>query len=142
MTSTIRPPIQRLLEFGIYVEDVARAVDFYERVFGLPVLIKNERIGALDVEGHQVLLLFKVGASSEPIETEWGVLPGHDGEGTTHFAFAIKAEDLRLWEDWLVEQNVRVESKVAWDEGSESLYFRDPDGHLLELVTPGAWATY
>ena len=26
--------------------------------------------------------------------------------------------------------------------GGESLYFRDPDGHLLELVTPGLWPNY
>ena len=142
MTSTTRPPLQRIVEFGIYVGDVRRSVDFYERVFGFPVLLKNERIGALDVEGHQVLLLFELGASAEPIETEWGVLPGHDGEGTTHFAFAIRAEDLLAWEAWLDEQDVEIESKVAWDEGSESVYFRDLDGHLLELVTPGAWATY
>ena len=142
MASTSRPPLQRILEFGIYVEDVARAVDFYERVFGLPVLVRSERMGALDVEGQQVLLLFKVGGSTEPIETEWGVLPGHDGEGTTHLAFAIRAGDLPEWEAWLVEQDVEIESKVTWDHGSESVYFRDLDGHLLELVTPGAWATY
>ncbi len=26
--------------------------------------------------------------------------------------------------------------------GGTSLYFRDPDGHLLELVTPGIWSIY
>ncbi len=137
-----RPPLQRVLEYGLYVEDVARATDFYERVFGLPVLISTERIGALDVEGQQVLLLFKVGGSAEPTDIEGGVLPGHDGSGTTHFAFAIEAEDLRAWEAWLAEKDVAIESKVAWEDGGESVYFRDLDGHLLELVTPGTWATY
>ena len=140
--STSRPPLQRILEFGLYVEDVARSTEFYRRVFGLPALVSNERIGALDVEGEQVLLIFKVGGSAEAIETGRGVLPGHDGEGTTHFAFAIKAEDLRAWEAWLVEHDVEIESKIAWEKGGESVYFRDPDGHLLELVTPGVWATY
>ena len=23
-----------------------------------------------------------------------------------------------------------------------SIYFRDPDGHLLELATPGLWSVY
>ena len=137
-----RPPLQRILEFGLYVNDVARATDFYERVLGLGVLLRNERMSALDVEGQQVLLLFKVGGSAEPIETEWGVLPGHDGEGTTHIALAIEAEDLSAWEAWFADKDVEIESKVVWDEGGESVYFRDLDGHLLELVTPGAWATY
>jgi len=26
--------------------------------------------------------------------------------------------------------------------GGHSIYFRDPDGHLLELATPGLWAIY
>jgi hypothetical protein len=30
-------------------------------------------------------------------------------------------------------------SEVAWEPGARSLYFRDPDGHLLELGTPRLW---
>ena len=29
-----------------------------------------------------------------------------------------------------------------WPRGGESVYFRDPDGHLLELATPGLWPGY
>ncbi|MDQ3753396.1 MAG: glyoxalase, partial [Acidobacteriota bacterium] len=29
-----------------------------------------------------------------------------------------------------------------WNRGGTSLYFRDPDNHLLELATPGLWAIY
>ena len=137
-----RPALQGMLEFGLYVEDVSRAVNFYYQIFGFPVLISNERIAGLDVEGKQVLLLFKKGASTEPMNVPGGVLPPHDGEGTSHFAFAILEKDVEHWERWLGEQDVEVESKVKWEEGSQSLYFRDPDGHLLELVTPGVWATY
>ena len=31
---------------------------------------------------------------------------------------------------------------MKWPRGGESLYFRDPDGHLVELATPGLWANY
>ena len=30
----------------------------------------------------------------------------------------------------------------AADRGGHSVYFRDPDGHLIELVTPGCWQIY
>ena len=137
-----RPPLQGMLEFGLYVKDVSRAADFYHLLFGFPVLISKERMAALDVEGKQILLLFKHGASSEPMNMPGGVLPPHGGEGTSHVAFAIQGSDLEPWERWLREQDVEVESKVEWEEGGRSLYFRDLDGHLLELVTPGVWETY
>lgn len=138
----VRPPLQGMLEFGLYVADVRRAADFYQRVFGFRALISNERIAALDVERNQILLLFKRGASSEPVDMPGGVLPGHDGQGTTHFAFAIQESDMEPWEHWLSEQEVEVESKVQWERGGRSLYFRDLDGHLLEVASPGVWETY
>ena len=138
-----KPPLQGMLEFGLYVKDVSRASAFYHNLFGFPVLLSRERIAALDVEGKQILLLFKHGASSEPMTVPGGgLLPPHDGEGTSHVAFAIRERDLQGWERWLREQDVEVESKVEWEEGGRSLYFRDPDGHLLELMTPGVWETY
>ena len=42
----------------------------------------------------------------------------------------------------LGEQGVAIESKVEWPRGGASLYFRDPDGHLVELITPGCWEVY
>ncbi len=137
-----RPPVQGVLEFGLYVKDVSRAADFYHLLFGFPVLISKERIAALDVEGKQILLLFKHGASSEPMNVPGGVLPPHGSQGTSHVAFAIQESDMEPWELWLREQDVEVESRLEWEGGGRSVYFRDPDGHLLELVTPGTWETY
>jgi catechol 2,3-dioxygenase-like lactoylglutathione lyase family enzyme len=31
---------------------------------------------------------------------------------------------------------------VGWPRGGRSVYFRDPDGHSVELATPGLWETY
>jgi catechol 2,3-dioxygenase-like lactoylglutathione lyase family enzyme len=31
---------------------------------------------------------------------------------------------------------------MEWPRGGTSLYFRDPDGHLVELATPGLWSIY
>ena len=75
------------------MQDVARASAFYQRLFGFPVLVSNERIAALDVEGQQVLLLFKHGASSEAMTVPGGgMLPPHDGEGTSHFGLCHQRE--------------------------------------------------
>ena len=42
----------------------------------------------------------------------------------------------------LTEANVAIEGRTKWPRGGESIYFRDPDGHLLELATPGLWPGY
>jgi catechol 2,3-dioxygenase-like lactoylglutathione lyase family enzyme len=59
-----------------------------------------------------------------------------------HIAFAVGAEELPAWEERLVEHGIVLEGRTRWPRGGESIYFRDPDGHLLELATPGLWATY
>jgi catechol 2,3-dioxygenase-like lactoylglutathione lyase family enzyme len=56
--------------------------------------------------------------------------------------FAISAEELSAWEDRLRERQIPISSKVIWPRGGTSIYFQDPDGHVLELATPGLWATY
>jgi catechol 2,3-dioxygenase-like lactoylglutathione lyase family enzyme len=70
------------------------------------------------------------------------LIPPHDGHGPLHLAFAITAEALREWEERLRDQGVIIEGRTDWSRGGHSIYFRDPDGHLLELATPGLWATY
>jgi len=131
-----------VLETSLYVDDVSRATEFYHRLFGFGKLVADDRFCALNVEDKQVLLLFKKGGSLEPISFPGGILPPHDGSGTTHLAFSIPAADLAAWETRLDKYEVAIESRVSWPRGGRSIYFRDPDGHLLELITPGCWAIY
>jgi catechol 2,3-dioxygenase-like lactoylglutathione lyase family enzyme len=59
-----------------------------------------------------------------------------------HIAFAISAAELPAWEFWLQSKAIPIEEKRQWELGGWSLYFRDPDRHLLELATPGIWSVY
>jgi len=94
------------------------------------------------VADKQVLLLFLKGSSTIPLETTGGTVLPHDGYGQLHLAFSISASELEEWEIRLKTMNVALESKVKWQRGGTSIYFRDPDKHLLELVTPGLWTIY
>jgi catechol 2,3-dioxygenase-like lactoylglutathione lyase family enzyme len=49
---------------------------------------------------------------------------------------------LCLWQRHLESEGVSVESVVSWPGGAKSIYFRDPDGNLAELISPGFWAIY
>lgn len=136
------PPVGRLLETALYVDPLERSIEFYERVFGFPKLTSDRRLCAFSVSGQQVLLLFQKGVSQEPVQTPGGLIPPNDGDGHLHVAFTIDASDEGHWRNWLGQNGVAIESRVSWPLGGASLYFRDPDGHLLELITPGCWAIY
>lgn len=125
-----------ILESSLYVADLARSVAFYEKIFGFSVISDfGERGCAMKAGERQVLLLFKKGASRS-------LQAPHDGDGELHLAFAILRVELAHWEAWLAENGLAIEERRKWDLGGESLYFRDPDRHLLEVATPGTWSIY
>lgn len=132
----------RVLETALYVDDLARAGRFYDEALGLAPMTQDSRMWALDCGPGSVLLLFRRGGTLETVELEGGRIPPHDGTGPAHIAFSVAADELSAWESRLVECGVEIEARMKWPGGGESLYFRDPDGHLLELATPGIWANY
>lgn len=133
------PAVSRFLECALYVADLDRAQAFYERVFGFAVMFRDPRMAALDVPGRQALLLFRVGGSDQPSETPFGLIPGHGAQGVQHLCFAIGPDEIAAWQAHLAGIGIAVESRVQWRGGGTSLYFRDPDGHSLEVATPGLW---
>jgi len=135
------PSVSGVLETSLYVEDLERSTDFYERIFGFRVLVLDERLCAFNVAGRQVLLLFQKGRT-DAVPTGGGLIPAHHGDGRLHMAFGIETGDLAPWKEWLIRNEVVIESEVTWPRGGASLYFRDPDGHLIELVAPGIWSIY
>ena len=55
--------------------------------------------------------------------------------GTHHFAFAVGSKDeLGAWRDYLNSKD--VPATEFFERGRfTSIYFRDPDGHMLEIAT-------
>jgi len=136
------PNLLGVLETALYVDTFERACPFYEQVLGLNSVYRDQRLCAYDVGGRGVLLLFLRGASLQTTQMPGGTIPPHDGRGPVHMAFSIAAGELAGWEMQLAEAGVVIEGRAKWPRGGESLYFRDPDGHLLELATPGLWPGY
>src|SRR5580658_6582598 len=134
---SISPHVNGILETSLYVESAARLAEFYHRVFGFEPLECGEplndetRLCPMRAGDRSVLLLFKRGAT-----------PDTAASGAIHIAFGIARSDLTIWERWLGEQGISIEVRKTWKYGGEALYFRDPDGHLLEVVTPGVWSIY
>jgi catechol 2,3-dioxygenase-like lactoylglutathione lyase family enzyme len=123
------PNLLGVLETALYVDAFERACPFYEQVLGLNSIYRDQRLCAYDVGARGVLL-------------PGGTIPPHDGSGPVHIAFSIAADALPAWETQLAGAGVAIEGRTQWPRGGISIYFRDPDGHLLELATPGLWPGY
>jgi catechol 2,3-dioxygenase-like lactoylglutathione lyase family enzyme len=132
----VPPQTTGILESSLYVNDVAESVRFYEKILGFPVICNfGDRGCAMQAGEKQVLLIFrKRGSMTIPTP--------HHGDGELHLAFAITVDELPKWDAWLLENGIEIEERRTWETGGHSLYFRDPDRHLVEVATPGTWSIY
>lgn len=133
------PPIEGLLETSLYARDLKRTAAFYRGLFGFKALVDSPRLAAFEVAGRHVLLVFQSGATEDDVHDARGTIPGHDGRGRLHLAMSIAAADYEDWRLRLGERDIAVAGEYRWPRGGKSLYFRDPDGALVELATPGLW---
>jgi catechol 2,3-dioxygenase-like lactoylglutathione lyase family enzyme len=131
-----------IVESSLYVEDLDRSEEFYSELFGFDRMVGDDRLRAMAVGPGQVLLLFLRGASNGAMETAGGTIPPHNGRGRLHLAFGIAPAAVEGWIARLRDAGIAIESRVRWEAGGESVYFRDPDGHAVELVTPGCWPNW
>ena len=130
------PQVNGLLEVALYVDDVERSVQFYQTLFGLTIIASDERLCALGVAGKELLLVCQRTASAN------FATGSHYAEGHQHVAFAVSATEFQAWLTRLELHGVTVEQVRQWERGGRSLYFRDPDQHLIELASPGVWSIY
>jgi len=108
----------RILAVDIAVPDPAATAGWYRDVLGL------------DTDGLSV----RIGSSTLRL------VPGPAGTGHHHLAFAVPADGIRDGLSWLrdrvpsmpVDGSEIVTGSPSWD--SESVYFRGPDGAILELI--------
>ena len=126
---------QGIIETAIFVADLDETETFYRTILGLTV-IANEpgRHVFFQVGSSSVLLAFLAEAALKGDQ-----LPSHGAKGPGHFALGIEADALDAWRQKLQESSVAIEKEVEWPKGGKSIYFRDPAGNSVELVTPGVW---
>jgi catechol 2,3-dioxygenase-like lactoylglutathione lyase family enzyme len=121
-------------ETCIYIEDLDRTEKFYH---GILMLEKHSRVEGNHVffrAGSSMLLCFLKGATNKQNH-----LPPHFAEGQLHFAFEAEKGDYDNWKKRLENAGILTEHEQIWKDGLKSFYFRDPDGHLAEILQPGIW---
>lgn len=127
--------IETIVETSLYAHDLDRMELFYSDVMNLRVITKEAgRHVFFSVGPGSVLLIFK------PETTLHGhLLPAHGSTGAGHVAFGVKALD--AWRHRLTQLGVAIEKVQSWPRGGHSIYFRDPAGNSIELITPSVWGT-
>jgi catechol 2,3-dioxygenase-like lactoylglutathione lyase family enzyme len=127
--------INAVIETAIYVDDLQATEAFYGTILGLRVMGKEPgRHVFLQVGEASVLLAFRAETT-----LKGDLLPPHGATGPGHFALGIEVEAFDAWRKLLQGHGVSIEKEVEWPRGGKSLYFRDPAGNSVELVTPGVW---
>jgi catechol 2,3-dioxygenase-like lactoylglutathione lyase family enzyme len=127
--------IQCVVETGVYADDLEQAERFYHAVLGLEVAGREAgRHVFFRVGTASMLLIFRSEATLQGDH-----LPAHGSRGPGHFALGIHADDLAAWQAHLEDMQVAIEREETWPRGGHSLYFRDPAGNSVELITPGLW---
>jgi lactoylglutathione lyase len=127
-------PVSGLFEAHLTVTDLGRSVAFYRDLVGLPVALELPERGAafhwIGAPGHTMLGLWSIG--SAPMNMR------------LHIAFSTELDDLLAAPERLRGQGIEPLSffgeptdeptVIGWMPAA-TLYFRDPDGHLLEYLT-------
>jgi catechol 2,3-dioxygenase-like lactoylglutathione lyase family enzyme len=124
---------QAIIETAIYVDDLEAAENFYHDTLGLTVIGKEQGHHVFfQVGDKDVLLAFRADST-----LRGDSLPSHGAKGAGHFALGIQKGFFEAWRKQLTAGGVAIKKETDWPLGGKSLYFRDPAGNLVELITPG-----
>ncbi|HJU89827.1 MAG TPA: VOC family protein [Gemmatimonadaceae bacterium] len=125
----------QILETCLYTPDLAAAERFYVDVLGLEVYSRNEGRSVFFRCGDRMLLLF----NPQRTRVRDAAVPAHGTDGPGHAAFAVPDNEIDSWRARLAQYDVSIEQEVSWPRGGHSLYFRDPAGNSIEIVSPLLW---
>lgn len=112
---------------GVYVKDLERSLTFYRGVFGWKVVREfgsgEAKIAVVDIGGGLLEFVQRPGSPGKAPEGSWSHLALHvdDWEGEVR-----KLESMGL--------ELR---KVTMADGSRIAFFKDPDGHTVEMMEKG-----
>ena len=129
----MKPILNKIKETAINVTDIVRTENFYHHILGLDVITKDKRLIFFRV-GTDLLLCFDTDKKQNQNSP-----PKHAARGFQHFAFECSAEDYERWKKVILENDIEIEEEITWNSGKKSFYFRDPDGHSVEIIEPMMW---
>lgn len=130
--------IQGLHHITLVSSDAQRTVDFYTGTLGLRLV--KQTVNFDDPGSYHLYFGDATGSPGSVITFfEWTDVPqGHPGIGGTHH-FALETENrdtLLRWKRRLTDRGLAVDGPLDRHYFT-SIYFRDPDGAIIEIATRG-----
>ncbi len=117
-----------LRHLALRVADIRRALDFYTKILGMRVDWQPDERNVYLTTGSDNLALHEI---DSPVE-----IRPQGGAGLDHFGLVVSnPESVDEWAARLTAAGVALEHPPRTHrDGSRSLYFCDPDGHLVQLL--------
>ena len=112
--------------FAINVSDLQRSADWYQTVLGFSILHKWNTTWMIGRDNIKIGLFLRPNAKP---------LPDIDSQLIIqHVAFLVDGDKFSAAQDSLTKAGVKIDGPE--DTGiAFSMFFQDPDGHLLEITT-------
>ena len=110
-------------EIFLDVEDLTKAMAFYEELVGLPVVMRNDERAYLQCERSHVVLQVK------------GHGGRHRGGGPMHFSFTVTEDVFDQVAERANKANIFTRGPMGKRGTGRALFMLDPDGNEAEVNT-------
>lgn len=116
--------IQSISHICFSVSDLQKSIKFFSEVLKGKLLVKGRSTAYLDIGGVWIAL------------NEERAIMRQEQNTYTHIAFKIEENEIAEWENRLKSYGVEIlEGRPRDKKDKKSIYFKDLDGHKLELHT-------
>jgi glyoxylase I family protein len=106
-------------------EDLARTRSFYHEILGFP--IERDWDGWIELRAGSVLLTLR--PRGRPYDG-----PAASGSAGVQLAFRVAPQEVERWYAELLKKGVEIlEPPRDTDYGHRTLFFKDPEGNILEI---------
>ena len=130
---------EKIVETCIYSPDLKIMKDFYVNRLGLDLISEEERIHVFLKAGKSMLLVFNPENTSLAANSTFPTHGACTSHSSIHFALEIEQAGYEAAKNLLAQNKIAIEKEMSWGSGGKSVYFRDPAGNLVEIVTKGQW---
>lgn len=128
----------RIVETCIYTANLEEMKNFYINYLGLDLVSEEKGRHVFLKAGKSMLLIFN---PENTLNNSNSIFPKHGAitpPSILHFAFEIKKEDYENWKKLLQGKKIGIHKELKM-ANSKSIYFHDPSGNIVELITNNFW---